>query len=522
MDVADDGILLLAAYAKWGDACPDFLLGEFAFAIWDERLRRLFCCRDHIGFRSFLYWGNQTRFIFAGDIEPILQFPDVPAKLNRRKLAALAIRTGECVYPEETFHEGIFSLPPGSCMTVEPGRTRQWKYWELKPDGGQMAGRRPEEQFEALRELLFRSVECRLDRDHPVAAAFSGGLDSSAIVAIAAGALAKRNRELTAIAAVLPEESKPQFTDEREYMEEFRSWPNVRIQYVTASGRGPFDALNDSSRFRSFFLRTSRFYLTDECEKIAVAGGSRSLLSGSFGEFGPSSWGERYHLELALKLRLPTLFREMKNSRTCRSSSPLRALAGQLRRMLTPRLGIDVSLPFTRDFQQECEAKPVWRSRSPWPRRHQAASIRYWLGKHAVERGQSVNLVRPSFPLIDKRILEFCLALPCSMDVGKGYQRFPVRAALDGILPPRIQWRTGKMHYSPDYYVRYNAQLGMAQDFVAAIGARDPVRTIVDVERLGKMLAPVDPAVGLASARDEVPMTLYLIGFLRQFSEFRP
>jgi asparagine synthase (glutamine-hydrolysing) len=238
-----------------------------------------------------------------------------------------------------------------------------------------------------------------------------------------------------------------------------------------------------------------------------------------FGEFGPSSWGRRYHLELALRLRLPTLFREIKNSR---NRSPVRALAGQLLATLLPRRGIDVSLLFTSDFRRECKAKPVWRSRSPYQRRYQEASIRYWLGKHAVERGQTMYPVRPSHPLLDKRILEFCLALPGSMDVGKGYPRYPVRAALDGILPPRIQWRTDKTHFSPDYYARYNAQLGMAQDFVRAIGPRDPVRTIVDVERLAKMLVPVDPVAGLASARDEVPMTLYLIGFLRQFTEFRP
>jgi len=133
-----------------------------------------------------------------------------------------------------------------------------------------------------------------------------------------------------------------------------------------------------------------------------------------------------------------------------------------------------------------------------------------------------LSLLPPRSPLFDKRILEFCLAMPVDMDVREGYQRYPIRAALDGILPPRIQWRTGKTPYSPDYFNRYNAQVGLAREFVAAIGPRDPVRTVVDVDRLVKLLLPVDAANGTTAARDEVPGTLYLINFLRQFAEFRP
>jgi len=109
------------------------------------------------------------------------------------------------------------------------------------------------------------------------------------------------------------------------------------------------------------------------------------------------------------------------------------------------------------------------------------------------------------------------------MDVREGYPRYPVRAALDGTLPARIQWRTDKLPFSPDYSVRYNCQIGIAREFVAAIRTHDPVRSIVDVESLQKLLVPVDGASGtITAARDQVPSTLYLINFLRQFSEFRP
>jgi hypothetical protein len=103
-----------------------------------------------------------------------------------------------------------------------------------------------------------------------------------------------------------------------------------------------------------------------------------------------------------------------------------------------------------------------------------------------------------------------------------GYPRYLIRAALDGILPQKIQWRTDKAPFSADYLQRYNEQLGMAREFVSRIGARDPVRSVIDVERLQRLLVPVDPGKESVAARDEVPNTLYMINFLRQFSEFQP
>jgi asparagine synthase (glutamine-hydrolysing) len=519
----DDSELVLAAYAKWGTGCASHFLGEFAFAIWDERKRRLFCCRDHIGFRAFLYWRNQSRFIFGGDLGPILECEDVPLKLNRQKLADLAVPGGENAHPDETFHQGILSLPPGEWMTVERDRTVQQKYWELEAGGGPTPPHRPADALEALREVLFQAVDCRVDSEYPVAALLSGGLDSSSIVSIAARCLEKRNRQLTAISAVLPEERLAQFKDESDYINEFRSWPNVRIEYVTARGRGPFDCLNDLSRFAVFPLRISRFYLNEECEKAALASGSRSLLWGVGGELGPTSHNHRYLLELAIGLRWGTLARELRKSRaTYPNVSPIRTLAGQFRNALFPNRRLEVFVLLAGNFQRELKGGPAWEKRSFNQRSYQASSIRYWLSKHSMARGQTINLIPPVTPLLDKRVLEFCLALPASMDTRDGYRRYLIRGALDGILPPRIQWRTDKMPYSPDYFARYNAQLGMARNFVASIGPKDPVRSVIDVERLGKLLHPVDPVAGSTAARDAIPTTMYMINFLRQFPEFRP
>jgi hypothetical protein len=101
-----------------------------------------------------------------------------------------------------------------------------------------------------------------------------------------------------------------------------------------------------------------------------------------------------------------------------------------------------------------------------------------------------------------------------------GYSRYLIRTALEGILPRRIQWRTDKKLFAPDYSARFNAQLGKACDFVAAIGPKDPVRSIVDVDRLKARLVPARDAFEWDSTI-LIPNTVYLICFLRQFAEFR-
>lgn len=514
--------LLLAAFAKWGTQCAEHLLGEFAFAIWDDRHHRLFCCRDHLGLRAFLYWHDHARFVFAGDVSPIYKTTNSPRCLNRRKFAALAVPGAHITRHEETFHQGILSLPPGTWMLVNGRGIRQQRYWEPTLESAGPVPWRADKLFEEFREILFQAVECRLDRNRPVAAFLSGGLDSSSVVAIAARCLAKTNKGLTAISAVLPDETRAHFADERDFIGEFRSWGNIDIRFVSAPGRGPFDTLYNLSRFERMPLLTSRFFLLDECEKVVADAGAREFFWGFGGEMGATSWSERYYLEMAFRLRLPTLFRELRKRRSSDSASGFRILARQLYRMLAPNQGQMRSLYLTDHFQRECLDKPPRSHRRLTQRADQLDGVRSWIRKHAMERGQSPSYVRPSSPLLDKRVLEFCLALPPRMDVRDGYQRYPIRKALDGVLPPRLQWRTDKVAFSPDYFARYNAQLGMAREFVADIGPNDPVRAVIDVDHVSSLLKPVDPLVGSVPARDQIPVTLYSINFLRQFSDFRP
>jgi asparagine synthase (glutamine-hydrolysing) len=174
--------------------------GMFAFAIWDRRRERLLLGRDRMGKKPLYYcWMGET-FVFASEIKGVLAHPAVSASLNPRAIAAYL--TFGYVPTPETFFSGIFSLPPAHVLTVEPGKEPNIeRYWRLSVPGVQGAGASLhlsiDEAAVEVRRLLEQAITRRLVADVPLGAFLSGGIDSSAIVALMAGAMGQPVKTFT-------------------------------------------------------------------------------------------------------------------------------------------------------------------------------------------------------------------------------------------------------------------------------------------------------------------------------------
>src|SRR5437899_3351224 len=128
-----DADLILQAYARWGERCPEHLLGDFAFALWDARRGLLFCARDHFGVKPLYYHHRPGRlFAFASDITRLLVLSDVPRRLNETRVADYLVPLLED--KEITFYEEIVRLPPAHRMTVDREGIRRQEYWSLDPE----------------------------------------------------------------------------------------------------------------------------------------------------------------------------------------------------------------------------------------------------------------------------------------------------------------------------------------------------------------------------------------------------
>jgi asparagine synthase (glutamine-hydrolysing) len=181
--------VLVHLWEELGPACVDRLNGQFAFAVWDSRARRLFLARDHFGVNPLYFAVIDGLLLFASEIKAILQHPSAPRRVDLVGLDQVLSLPG--LVSPRTMIEGIESLKSGHCLLASmAGGVEVREYWDLDYplDPGETAegNGRPEEHYvEGLWEIFERSVARRLQADVPVGLFLSGGLDSSLVSAVA-------------------------------------------------------------------------------------------------------------------------------------------------------------------------------------------------------------------------------------------------------------------------------------------------------------------------------------------------
>ena len=181
--------IILAAYRRWGEACPGHIIGDFAFAIWDERREILFAARDPMGMRALYYRVEPRRVLFATEVKQILAAPDIQARLFEPAVAAfLASTTG---LPEWTYYQGIAQLPPAHALSADAGGHRTWRYWAIDP-GYEIRYTEEGQYAEHFAEIFKEAVRCRLRSSKPVGIFLSGGMDSGSVASTAGWLLRKQ------------------------------------------------------------------------------------------------------------------------------------------------------------------------------------------------------------------------------------------------------------------------------------------------------------------------------------------
>jgi asparagine synthase (glutamine-hydrolysing) len=178
-----DAEVLLHLYEERGDDAVRALEGMFAFALWDAGRGRLLLARDRAGKKPLYYFDGPELFAFASEIKGLLSHPAVP---RERDADAIALYLGQGYVPgPRTLYRGIRSLPPAHHMAVTEAATGEpTAYWHPRFRDGEPCDEG--EAAERLRDTLRKAVGCRLVADVPVGAFLSGGIDSSAVVALMA------------------------------------------------------------------------------------------------------------------------------------------------------------------------------------------------------------------------------------------------------------------------------------------------------------------------------------------------
>lgn len=173
-----DTEVLIEAYRFWGEDMLQKLRGMFAFGIYDRESKNLFCARDRVGKKPFVYAQTTGAFIFASEIPAVKQVKGVNKDYDHAAIAAMLLHNLRHIPDPHTAYLGIKKLRPGHAMLVRDGQVqRTWRYWTPTPSIDLITPER-------LREILQESVKLRMQADVPVGALLSGGVDSSAIVSL--------------------------------------------------------------------------------------------------------------------------------------------------------------------------------------------------------------------------------------------------------------------------------------------------------------------------------------------------
>ena len=469
-----DALLILSAYEKWGAACPEKLVGDFAFAIWDGRRQQLFCARDPMGVKSFYYYHSTRSFVFATEIKALFCAPDVPRQLNETRIADLLATNFEDT--ASTFYRQIVRLPPAHSLVVGRETIRLQRYWSFDPTY-ELRLSSNQAYAEAFRERFTEAVHCRLRSAFPVASALSGGLDSSSIACTARQLLAvegkPRLHTFSAVFPGLPEEDLPHI-DERRYIRAVLAKSGFEAHYVRADCLGPIAEIDRVLWHQDEPLLAPNLYIHWALYRAAQAQGARVFLDGIDGDTTVSHGFERL-TELASRgrwMRLAAEAKALSRLSPVAAYTPRRIIwqfgfrplvpdvVAQLWRWVRRRPPPPWAPAINPAFAQRIELAKRMTSLNQRPSaRGTARQLHYQdltagLLPHALEiadKAAAAFSLEARYPFFDRRLMEFCLALPAEQQLHQGWTRVVMRRAMAGALPAEVQWRTTKANLSPNF-----------------------------------------------------------------------
>lgn len=464
-----DGELILRAYLKWGEDCPVQLLGDFAFAIWDPCVPRLFCARDHMGMRQLIYCHAPDRlFAFATEADALVAHPTVPKQINIGRIADF-LDGLEGIDFTSTFFDNIVRLPPAHTLSIDSSGIALRCYWELQP-GPELKLNTDQDYADAFLEVFTQAVRCRLRSARPVGSMLSGGLDSNSIAAVAAAELAAARRgplqtfSAIALGAAECAESKsirtairlPLFAPTVIGRDEVRHKSAV-LELMVRQCAEPFDAymIINHAVYRAARRSGLNVVLDGAGADVILTAGNRvaGLLRRGMiraatrearleAEFWGRTWPARKILLSALwSAYAPAGLRQLR-WRLTSSVADWKMRLG--RDSVSRRLARSVDLGERRSRFR----RYLPRSR-PTDTAYRAQSVRHphlVVARERYDRVAAAFGIEPRDPFMDVRLIKFALSLPSGQLQGDGWPKAVLRRAMAGKIPEEIAWMRGKPH----------------------------------------------------------------------------
>jgi len=435
---AGDAELILRAYATWGQACLEHLLGDFCFAIWDGNHKSLFCAHDQVGIKPFYYAETKRWLVFSNTLDCVRMQPGAAAGMNELSVADFLL-FGSVQDPSATIFAGIRRLRPAHALTWCGGKLSVKRYW-TPPVDEEVHYKHSTDYEEHFRQLLQTAVKDRLRTDR-AAIALSGGLDSTSVAAFARRAGCGDLRAFTMVFdKVIPD-------DERYYSRLVAESLGVPIEYL-AWDRYLTEAQPDFPDVRSSQPDENVLaaFVTDSYYK-AASNTARILLTGQGGDLGLFPSNSHFRRLLGQGRLGRFLGDGARYARARRGLPPL-----GVRTLLQRRFGVcdpwrvDYPKWLNPDFEAHLRLQERWKEKSvpetPHPHRPEAIGMLlapYWQNLfEGCDPGATRVCLEQAHPYFDLRLLRFLFSIP---PVPWKLDKCLVRSAMRNILPEAVRLR---------------------------------------------------------------------------------
>ncbi len=442
-----DTEVILAAWSVYGEHCVDHFQGMFAFAIWDKRERKLFLARDRVGKKPLYYYHDQDTFVFASELKAVLAFPGIPRELD---LEALNYYLTYGYIPAPlTIFQNIRKLGEASVGIFQNNSFVERSYWSLPEP---LSSRISEgEAITELESLLSNAVQSRLISDVPLGAFLSGGIDSSAIVAM----MAASSEQVNTFTIDFDEKTFSELDDARAVA----SHCGVNHNVLQVSTQAINDLPKIAWHFDEPFADSSAiptYYVSKMAREHVTV-----ILSGDGGDelfAGYNSYQNRnehaYFMSLPMALRrhvIGSLSKMLPMQAPMRNLLKYAAYAspedGPGSMGLYPYIKDDL---ISRDIQFEFgKSDPIQAKRELWSNydkldkltRMQLTDTKMYLPGDIlvkVDRMSMANSLETRAPLLDYRMVEFAVGLPVHLKMKENESKYILKQMLKKYVPPQI------------------------------------------------------------------------------------
>lgn len=499
-----DSRFILEAYITWGNNCVDYILGDWAFAIWDKQKKELFVARDHHGNTGLFYYHSARRFYFASSVKSLLALPEIPITINElfvAKVLSSIPRDGE-----ETAYKNIFRLPPAHFLTVSEEKLEIKRYWYLE-DTQPLVLRSAEDYYEQFLEIYKEAVRARLRSYLPVAATLSGGLDSGSVCALAATQLAKSGKRLKCYSSVPKYDirnvnlGKNRFGDESPYIKATAEYyDNIDLALLKSENTSILDSIYRQLEIHSEPIHAAGnyYWIMDIHEKVYKDKQS-TLLTGQFGNAiiswtgMPKSSTIEHFMDAFQNNRMS--FRDLV------LNSLKKACPQQLRHAYHMyhnhnRWYENIALKrnyLTQDFCSDIRKQ--LKERAFGTDYSSALEKRFKMVKSGYNQAgsliQDIGLefgVEKRDPTQDKRVMEYCISVPDNFYRDDNFDRLLIRRSMQNYLPNKVLWNKKRGRQAADLVWRVRDNNSEIEKLLQQFESSPIISNILDIAEMKNVL----------------------------------